>query len=205
MRLLELFSGTGSIGRAFEARGWEVISLDILPGATITSNILDWEYEKYPRDHFNFIWASPPCTEYSIARTRARRPRDFEGADAIVRRSLEIIEFFKPALWLIENPQTGYLKTRPVIQGIPWRDVTYCKYGFPYKKRTRLWGWFPFELRPVCKKGDYCPYVVDDKHCVRLQDFCSLRDRYRVPPQLCDDIAFVADLWCKWTPSSSPS
>ena len=112
-----------------------------------------------------------------------------------MRRSLEIIELFKPALWLIENPQTGYLKTRPVIQGIPWRDVTYCKYGFPYKKRTRLWGWFPFELRPVCKKGDYCPYVVDDKHCVRLQDFCSLRDRYRVPPQLCDEIALLADVW----------
>ena len=72
MRLLELFSGTGSIGRAFEARNWEAISLDILPGATITSNIMDWDYKKYPPGHFDFVWASPPGTEYSAARTRPR-------------------------------------------------------------------------------------------------------------------------------------
>ena len=87
MRLLELFSGTGSIGRAFEALGWEVISLDINPGATITSNILDWDYKNSDPGTFDFIWASPPCTEYSIARSRARRPRDLEGADTIVSKT----------------------------------------------------------------------------------------------------------------------
>ncbi len=36
LRLLELFSGTGSIGRASEAQGWEVISLDNDPKAQAT-------------------------------------------------------------------------------------------------------------------------------------------------------------------------
>ena len=92
MRLLELFSGTGSGGRAFEALGWDVISLDINPGATITSNILDWDYKIYDPGAFDFIWASPPCTEYSIATTTARMSRDFLGADAIVSKAFEIIE-----------------------------------------------------------------------------------------------------------------
>ena len=94
MRLLELFSGTGSVGRAFEAQGWEVISLDINPGATITSDILDWDYKTFEPGSFDFIWASPPCTEYSKARTRAKTPRNFAGADAIVSKALEIIDYF---------------------------------------------------------------------------------------------------------------
>ena len=55
MRLLELFSGTGSIGRAFAAEGWEVHSLDIQPGATFQSDILDWDYKALPPGHYDFI------------------------------------------------------------------------------------------------------------------------------------------------------
>ena len=86
MRLLELFSGTGSIGRAFRSRGWEVDSLDIQPGATIESDIMTWDYRGVPR-HYDFVWASPPCTEYSKARTKAKRPRNYDLADAIVAKN----------------------------------------------------------------------------------------------------------------------
>ena len=46
MRLLELFSGTGSVGRAFRERGWEVTSLDMDPKArpTIVADIMTWDY-----------------------------------------------------------------------------------------------------------------------------------------------------------------
>ena len=197
MRLLELFSGTGSVGRAFEAQGWEVISLDINPGATITSDILDWDYKTFEPGSFDFIWASPPCTEYSKARTRAKTPRNFAGADAIVSKALEIIDYFGPLLWLMENPQTGFLKSRAIMADIPFQDVTYCKYGFPYKKQTRLWGHCPLRLRPICCASDPCGFMADGKHFATAQrgnGWC-LQDLYRLPPALCDDIASFANGW----------
>ena len=61
--LLELFSGTGSVGRAFAEKGWVVISLDSDPktDATIHGDILKWDYSTYPPGHFDVIWASPCC------------------------------------------------------------------------------------------------------------------------------------------------
>ena len=45
MKLLELMSGTGSVGRAFKAVGWEVVSLDFDPksGADIIADVCTWE------------------------------------------------------------------------------------------------------------------------------------------------------------------
>ena len=49
--------------------------------------------------------------------------------------ALDIIAHFDPLMWVIENPATG-LKTRPFMKRLPWVDVTYCKYGTPYRKQT---------------------------------------------------------------------
>ncbi|MFM7983772.1 MAG: hypothetical protein ACKPKO_31055, partial [Candidatus Fonsibacter sp.] len=34
--------------------------------AYILCDILDWDFMAYEPKSFDFIWASPPCTEYSI-------------------------------------------------------------------------------------------------------------------------------------------
>ena len=139
-RLLELFSGTGSIGKAFREAGWEVVSLDmdLKAGATITADFMGWDWTQFASKYFDCIWASPPCTEYSIAKTTGK-PRDMEKADKIVQRTLECIQYFMPKTWFMENPQTGYLKGRAVVEGLRYKDVTYCIFGYPYKKATRIW------------------------------------------------------------------
>ena len=95
-RLLELFCGTKSIGRAFEAAGWEVVSLDIVSKfePTILCDIRSWDYALFPLGHFDMVWASPVCTEYSRALTM--RPQRLEEGDALVLRALEIMEHFDP-------------------------------------------------------------------------------------------------------------
>ncbi len=61
--LLELFSGTGSMGRAFRARGWQVTSVDIDPRAlpTICCDIMELELgDVLESGEVDLIWASPP-------------------------------------------------------------------------------------------------------------------------------------------------
>ena len=87
--------------------------------------------------HFDMVWASPVCTQYSRALTT--RPRRLLEGDALALSALEIVAHFDPLMWIVENPATGLLKTRPFMERLPWVDVTYCKYGTPYRKQTRLW------------------------------------------------------------------
>ena len=152
MRIWDLCCGTGSVGRPWKRSGHEVLSLDMNPksGASIICDMLEWDYTNFSLADPDVIFCSPPCTHYSIARSKAKTPRDLEGADAILQRCLDIIAYWKPKVWFIENPQTGLLKSRLVVQGLPYVDVDYCMYGRPFKKRTRIWTnakWFP---RPPC-------------------------------------------------------
>jgi site-specific DNA-cytosine methylase len=67
MKVLELFSGTGSVGKVCKEFGYDVVSLD-LKNADINCNILDWDYTIYPPNYFDIIWASPPCDTFSSLR-----------------------------------------------------------------------------------------------------------------------------------------
>ena len=122
-----MFSGTNSVGDVFRAQGCQVISLDnnekYQPDIPI--DILKWEYWKeYKPGTFDVIMASPPCTEYSSAMTS--RPRRMDKADLLVQKALEIIRYFQPTVWYLENPRGGRLKDRAFMQGIPYVDLDYC-------------------------------------------------------------------------------
>ena len=152
MRLLKLFAGTGSVGKVATVLNIETTSLDRDMQADIQTDIMDWDYQAaFEPGHFDIIWASGQWTEHSAAKTIGTR--DIEGSNRVVQRTLDIINYFNPRWWMIENPQTGLLKQQPMMQTLPYKDVDYCKYGMDYRKRTRLWTnieeWTP---RPLCKR-----------------------------------------------------
>ena len=137
MRVLELFSGTKSIGNAFERLGhYDVVSVDSDPtyNPSRLVDIMHWDCTEFEPGAFDFIHASPPCTQYSQARTRGG-PRDFETADGLVKKALDIIEYLQPTCWLIENPD-GLLKTRPCMSALPPPlKCSYCRYcDWGYRK-----------------------------------------------------------------------
>ncbi len=216
MRVLVLCSGTGSVDRAFERRGWEVTSVDWSArfNPSICVDIMQWDYKAaFAQDNFQFVWASPDCTMFSIARTRGG-PRDLVKATALVQRCLEIAGYFG-CQWCLENPATGLLKHQPVMDGLLWVDTCYCKYGFDYRKATRLWHspLFGQHFRPqtLCCKANPCAALVaatrhptrasyTQRHAshaqrggARLSHGYSQEQLYTMPPLLCDEIAQAAE------------
>ncbi len=211
MKLLELFSGTCSVGMPWREAGHEVLSLDIdgRYNPEIVCDILHWSYCKCEVP--DVIWASVPCEQYSRARTTGRRPRNFELADSLVAKASEIIQYFlrsNPALlWFIENPDSSLLWRRDVASEFaPYVRLDYCQYGTAYRKRTRVATNVVWVPRPLCDQA--CHACVDGRHVLTAQrgpgkkggvrtrsgeDGCSLDQLHGLPRDLCEEILRVCE------------
>ena len=204
--LLELFSGTGSVGRVWREKGHRVVSVDLDPrhAPEVCENILTWDYKALETP--DFIWASCPCEQYSCARTRAKTPRDFQTADALVARTIEIIKYFEarnPQLaWFVENPDTSLLWSRAVAWDLyPRVRLDYCQYNGPgYRKRTKVATNVLWTPRPLCDPRT-CPSCIDGRHVKSAQrgpvkgkgpeDVCSLDTLHALPRSLAEEILLV--------------
>ena len=117
------------------------MSLDIDPryNPTVCVDIFDWEYHQYPPGYFSLITASPPCTEFSRAKTVGER--DIAGASRIFLKTLEIIGYLQPQIWWLEIPRYGFLPKQDFMAHLPFWDVDYCQFGSEgFKKPTRIFG-----------------------------------------------------------------
>tara|TARA_R110002126_G_scaffold225635_2_gene370463 strand:- start:284 stop:1015 length:732 start_codon:yes stop_codon:yes gene_type:complete len=179
MNVLELFSGTGSIGKVCDKLGWNAISVDLELPATHECDIMNFDYKQYPKDYFSIVWASPPCTYYSnlqncwigrkkkdgIITTKEIIEENRIESDKLILKTLEIIDYFNPDVWFMENPQRGQLKDRDVVKDIPFHDVSYCMYSdWGYEKRTRIWTNKKDWNALVCDKSGACGNMIESQH-----------------------------------------
>lgn len=100
--MYDLCSGLGGASEGFKTRGWQVITLDNDPkfGPDIVADLTTWTYNGPDRPRF--IWASPPCLEFSRESMPWTR-RGIEPDLEIVRACKRIIDEARPKYWIIEN------------------------------------------------------------------------------------------------------
>lgn len=137
--VLDLCAGSKMSTQAFTDRGHIVETLDIEGEHTYINDVRTWTL---PQKHYNFIWASPPCTEFSLADPRKPncKKRDVSKGLSVVYACLDIIKKLAPDFWVLENPR-GCLR---FYIGKPSKTIFYNKYGYPMYKPTDLWGNFPY-------------------------------------------------------------
>ncbi len=213
MKVLELFAGTRSIGKAFERRGHDVFSIDwdksfenINWHADISKITANDIIEQFGRP--DVIWASPDCTTYSVAAISHHRRKDADGSllpvtdyakfcDATNQHVLEMIYELNPLLWFIENPRGG-LRKMSFMQDLPRYTVTYCKYGDTRMKPTDIWTNHPNpRFIPPCKNGDGCHQSAPRGSRTGTQGIDGHKSRAVIPEKLCDHIVAISEQYFK--------
>lgn len=139
--ILDLCGGTGAWSKPYKDAGYDVMNIT-LP---------KWDVRTFipPFDVYGIL-AAPPCTMFSLARTKANTPRDLTEGMETVRACLDIIwkqmeikqntakKTVPLKFWALENPN-GMLK---YFLGKPAFEFSPYEFGDNYKKKTHLWGWF---------------------------------------------------------------
>lgn len=211
MKVLELFAGTRSIGKAFEVRGHEVFSVEWDKGfenidlyADIGKLTAQDILERFGRP--DVIWAIPDCTTFSIAAIGHHRRKNPETGnldpvsdyakfcDEVDQHVLALIKELRPSLYFIENPRGG-MRKMAWMQGLPRYTVTYCQYGDFRMKPTDIWTNHPAPgLRPPCKNGDPCHEASPrGSHNTGTQRLKNSKERSVIPAQLCEHIVAICE------------
>lgn len=204
MKVLELFAGSRSFGKVAEKYGFEVFSSDLIQfdGIHYSTDILDFDYLKVPFTP-DIIWASPPCTFFSVASIGKHWNKDHTPKSknallgiSIVSKTLEIIEHFNPKFYFIENPR-GKLRKLEIMKNLPRTTVMYCQYGDNRMKPTDIWSNNLYSLEnPNGFDAKTC--FNNNKNChhesaprgslTGTQGLKGAYNRSKIPDKLCESI-----------------
>jgi len=196
MKTIELFAGTGSFSKVAKEKGMEIFRIELDPSfeAELHSDILNVSEKDLPKD-VDILWASPPCTCFSVASIGSSwignyHPKRVETAlgMAYVLKTLQLIEKIKPKYWFIENPR-GVLRKMGFMEELHRNTVTYCQYGDDRMKPTDIWTnckeWIP---TPMCKNGDPCHIPAPRGSKTGTQGLKNAKFKSVIPPQLIEEI-----------------
>lgn len=209
MKVLELFSGTECLSDAFRSRGHECFTVDWdkkFPSSLhidILALTADMILERF--GHPDIIWGGFDCTTFSVAAIgHHRRLNPNNGslepktenaarADEVNKHSLNLIRELSPHFFFIENPMGG-LRKMDYMQGIPRYMITYCQYGFDYRKATDIWTNHPDpQFLPPCKNGESCHVRAPRGTKLGLQAIKDRAERSKYPPRLCEHIVDICE------------
>ena len=201
MKILELFAGTRSIGKAFEKRGHQVFSVEW--DKRFENIDLYKDISKFGRP--DVIWLSPDCTTFSIAAISHHRIKNpvtgnldpksdyAKFCDRVDQHCLELIKKLNPRFWFIENPRGG-LRKMDFMNGLPRYTVTYCQYGDTRMKPTDIWTNHPNpNFKPPCHNGDPCHTPAPRGAKTGTQGLKGSRERSVIPPALCNHIVTICE------------
>lgn len=210
MKILELFAGTRSIGKAFESQGHEVYSIEwdkkhenidwYVDIGTITAQDI---LERFGKP--DIIWVSPDCTTYSIAGISNHRTKEESGnlkatseyakfCDEVNLNVLKLIEELNPKYYFIENPRGG-MRKMDFMKDIPRYTVTYCQYGDTRMKPTDIWTNHENpNFKPICKNGAPCHVSAPRGSKTGTQGLKGSIERSKIPTELCEHIVSISEV-----------
>jgi hypothetical protein len=209
MKVLELFAGSRSVGKEAEKLDFEVFSSDIENFEKIdyAIDIVNFDVSKVPFIP-DIIWASPPCTYFSVASigkhwNKDHTPKSENALKGVeyVKSTLKIIKHFEElnpnVKWFMENPR-GKLRKLPIVADLQRVTVWYCQYGDFRAKPTDIWsnhiiseknpnGWKP---REQCFNGNKdCHHQPAPRGSqTGTQGIKGNYNRSKIPQQLCEEI-----------------
>ena len=148
--ILDLCGGTSAWSEPYKKAGFRIVNItlpeyDVNQFDAMENEIRFYRKSGYLGINFNEIYgilAAPPCQMFSLARTRAKKPRNLKEGMKVVKACLNVIweVRYKTKLnfWALENPM-GYLRQ---FLGVPKFTFHPWEFGENYSKRTDIWGYF---------------------------------------------------------------
>ena len=200
MKVLELFAGSRSFSKVAEEMGMETFTTDFKSFDKIdyVVDILDFDVSKVPFKP-DVIWASPPCTYFSVASIghhwhKDHTPKTEEALHGvkIILETKWIIKTLEPKYFYIENPRGKLRKLDIMTKESYFRNtVWYCQYGDDRAKPTDIWtndfNWIP--KNPCFNGNKNCHHQPAPRGSrTGTQGLKNTYDKSKVPSELCREI-----------------